>query len=311
VATTSDAQGIFKGNHEVVRRLTFQGMQIAIETDKNQLRHWSDKESGEAGSTKMRYPYGYFIGTKNRGQSGDAMALDVFVGPEEDVDEVYVVHQMKKPEFKEFDELKVMVGFESAKQAHMAYLSHYDNEKFLGSMDTLSLSKFKDKYLNSSVTKAMDAMPLSSAAIGTESIPNPAGIAPAITPTAPVTQMPAMQSSMDVETLEGVESLLRRTGSMKDNDLLRLIKEIWGPGYQYINAPLELVRCEITGFLLDQRDLLKTAKEQQAVASALMSPSLSPGSNAMSPLAGQFGGGTSSAVASQPTPSTTLSPMGF
>lgn len=257
-----------RGNHEVVRRLTFQDMKVAIETDKGQFRNWHDHESGESGRTKMHYPYGYFMGTMRSGQSGDGMALDVFVGPEEKAEHVYVVHQMKKPDFKTFDELKVMVGFESLKQARAAYLCHYDKEGFLGDVDTLTVAEFKKKYLDD-VAKALGYMgmttyPATSAAGHAVGVPNPAGVPPNV----PVPGMSGMMQPMgpppiDVETLDGVESLLRRVGNVKDPELLAIVADIWGPGYQYVNASPELVRCEVMGFLLDQRALLKVAQEMR------------------------------------------------
>lgn len=341
-----------KGNHEIVRTLTFQGMSVAIETDKGQYRHWHDHESGENGKTLMHYPYGYFQGTKKSGQSGDGMALDVYVGPVENAEDVYVVHQMKRPEFKVEDELKVMVGFESLKQARAAYLMHYYDERFLGSVDTLTVAEFKDKYITPFIKKAMMDMPpghlpgmvvpkggsscssckfvsedkehcsnsywikwqkgntklpaaadqyccdmydsikhidqppvkkalagkdvgqIFSSAAGNSpaQFVNPSGVPPVqgmpmpgVPPVPSVTPGMGMMGPppIDVETFDGVKSLLGRIGNMKDNELLNLIQEIWGPGYSYINATTEHVRCEALGFLLDQRDLLELMEPQQ------------------------------------------------
>ncbi len=61
-----------------------------------------------------------------------------------------------------------------------------------------------------------------------------------------------------VETLDGVERYLNQVGSMKDKELMALVKEIWGEGYKYqCGENLEQVRAEVVGFLLDQRDLFK------------------------------------------------------
>lgn len=267
-----------KGNHPVERRLTFQGMKIAIETDKGQLRHWHNTETGQSGTTKMHYPYGYFEGTKKSDQAGDGMALDVYVGPEEDADEVYIVHQMKHPNFKVEDELKVMLGFESLKQAKAAYLMHYDDERFLGDVDTLSVDAFKDKYITPYVSKALAGKDVGLvAAAGTAGQqPNPndkgAEAQPSMPPPVRMPGMPMMGPGqmmpmmmgpppIDVETIDGVNALLGRIGSMKDTELLNVAKEIWGPGLEYVQATPEHVRCEILGFLMDQRDLLGIAPE--------------------------------------------------
>ena len=121
--------------------LEFQGFSIAVENKAGSSRHWKDENSGESGSTKMKYPYGYFRGTL--GVDGDA--VDVFVGPDESSEKVYVVTQMKKPGFDEVDEQKVMLGFSSAAAAKEAYLAHYNDSRFFGSMKEFTVLEFKDK----------------------------------------------------------------------------------------------------------------------------------------------------------------------
>lgn len=121
--------------------LEFQGLSIAVENKAGSSRHWKDENSGESGSTKMKYPYGYVRGTL--GVDGDA--VDVFVGPNETSDKVYVITQMKKPGFDEVDEQKVMLGFISASAAKKAYLDHYTNSRFFGSMKEFTMSEFKEK----------------------------------------------------------------------------------------------------------------------------------------------------------------------
>lgn len=294
-----------KGNRPVVRTLTFRDMKIAVETDKGDVRHWYDPASKEHGETKMHYPYGYFQGTKASGMSGDNMALDVYVGPVEEADDVFVVRQMKRPEFKEFDELKVMVGFESEKQARAAYLMHYNDERFLGEMESYTVDDFKTKYITPFVSKAipgkdvgMVMMPVPVAAAGAMNgaqVPNPAGMMPGM--------MPGLGMGMlgpppiDVETLDGVEALLGRVGGMKDSELLNVVEEIWGPGYQYINATPEHVRCEVLGFLLDQRDLLKFQEEE---LEALYGIQPMPSSSAMSPSSSTSTGGPQAGVGAPP-----------
>ncbi len=89
----------------------------------------------------MKYAYGYVRGTL--GTDGDE--VDVYIGPNEKSDKVFVVTQMKTPEFKEVDEQKCMLGFNSAKDAKKAYIDQYDNPKFFGSMKEMSLDDFKEK----------------------------------------------------------------------------------------------------------------------------------------------------------------------
>lgn len=122
-------------------RTIFQGLPVSIENRKGSVRHWKDKDSKTEGKTKMHHAYGYVRGTK--GVDGDE--VDVYIGPHKEADKVFVVHQMKLPDFKEFDEDKCMLGFKTAKEAKAAYLKQYDNPKFFGSMTIMSMDEFKDK----------------------------------------------------------------------------------------------------------------------------------------------------------------------
>lgn len=126
-------------------RLDFQGLPISIENKKGSVRHWYDPKADEHGTTKMLYSYGYVKGTL--GLDGDA--VDVFVGPEKTSSKVFIVTQMTSPAFKQVDEQKVMLGFISAKEAKSAYLKHYNDPKFFGSMKELSMDAFKTKLKSS------------------------------------------------------------------------------------------------------------------------------------------------------------------
>ena len=127
--------------HKLQGRLDFQGMKISVENRKGSKRHWRDEHSGESGSTTMKHPYGYIRMTE--GTDGDH--VDVYVGPNHASQKVYVVNQMKKPDFKKFDEQKVMLGFDTAKDARAAYLTHYNNPGFLGEMFVQDIDTFKEK----------------------------------------------------------------------------------------------------------------------------------------------------------------------
>ena len=69
----------------------------------------------------MKYHYGYFTNTGN-GKDGDA--VDVFIGPNiENCEYVYVVDQNNKQ--GDFDESKVMLGFNSTEHAKNSYMANY------------------------------------------------------------------------------------------------------------------------------------------------------------------------------------------
>jgi len=124
-------------------RMEFQGLQISIENRRGSLRQWYDPHNKENGTTRMKYPYGYIRMTE--GTDGDH--VDCYVGPHKDAKTAYVVHQMKAPDFKTYDEDKVMLGFSSMEEARSAYLAHYNDKRFLGSIITMPMEKFKAKVL--------------------------------------------------------------------------------------------------------------------------------------------------------------------
>jgi hypothetical protein len=125
----------------------FAGLPVTVETAKGDTRFWTDSD-GSQGQTKMRYDYGYV-----RGASGaDGDSVDVYLGPNQDAANAYVIHQNKKPDFVVYDEDKVMLGFDSVNHARDAYLAHYNDDRFFGSMSVMTMDDFKSKYLGSAVT---------------------------------------------------------------------------------------------------------------------------------------------------------------
>lgn len=208
---------ILNKNRPVVRKIDFQGLPISIEVDKNQILNWYDDYENRSGKTKMHYPYGYI--RRTNGEDGEQ--IDVFVGPNKDSKRVFICHQVKGKEFNIPDEDKVMLGFNSPKEAKSAFLVHYDNPKYLGSMTETSIDSFKERFLSKSF-QGLGMMP----------------------------------PLLDVETFEGVQNLLNKIGTVKDDELMQISEEIWGKGYDFSGKPPEQARQEIIGFLLDQRDLL-------------------------------------------------------
>lgn len=125
-------------------KLEFQGLPISVENRAGSRRYWYDPNTDEHGSTKMKYPYGYVRGTL--GVDGDA--VDVFVGPDKSAKNVYIITQMRGPGFKEVDEQKVMLGFNSAAEAKKVYLEHYNDSRFFGSMKEFTMDEFKEKLIS-------------------------------------------------------------------------------------------------------------------------------------------------------------------
>jgi len=118
--------------------LQFQGHDIAVENRKGSVRKGLN-EDGTPWKTKMKFPYGYIKGTKGV----DGEEVDVYVGPKKDAETVFVVHQKKDD--GSYDEDKVMMGFESEEAAKKAYLDHYDDPKYFGSITSIPAEEFQQK----------------------------------------------------------------------------------------------------------------------------------------------------------------------
>lgn len=108
------------GNYRMAH-VYVKGMPISIENPKGSIRTFK-KPDGSIGSIIMKNHYGYFKKTSGNGKDGDA--VDVFLGPNpENFEYVYVVDQNTKE--GDFDESKVMIGFDSKDEAKKAYMSNY------------------------------------------------------------------------------------------------------------------------------------------------------------------------------------------
>lgn len=136
---------MLKAAHKLQGRIVFQDLPISIENRKGSYRHWYDPNKKEKGKTKMELPYGYVRGTLGmEADEGKKDAVDVFIGPNKESQKVFVVRQMKAPDYTATDENKCFVGFDSAKEAKSAYLRHYDDKRFFGGIKEVSMDKFKE-----------------------------------------------------------------------------------------------------------------------------------------------------------------------
>lgn len=114
------------------------GLDISIENPKGSTRKGKDQD-GKEWSSEMKHHYGDIKGTT--GADGDS--IDVFIGDKPESQKVFVVDQID-PKTGEFDEVKVMMGFDDAETAKSGYLSNYDkNWKGLGEITEASVEDFK------------------------------------------------------------------------------------------------------------------------------------------------------------------------
>lgn len=142
--TPTEAQkkaGNYKKGH-----VRIDGYDITIEQPKGSTRSGTD-ENGKTWETKMNNTYGYIRGT----QSVDGDHIDVFLSDNPTKGNVYVVDQIDQ-KTGEFDEHKVMYGFNSMEEAKNAYLSNYSKGWKIGNITEVNKEEFK-KWVESSHRK--------------------------------------------------------------------------------------------------------------------------------------------------------------
>ena len=124
------------GNYKM-GHIKLNGFDITIENPKGSYRYWKD-ENGKEGKTLINNHYGYFKNTL--GKDGDQ--IDVFIGSKLKSDKIYVVDQNNSK--NEFDESKVMLGFDNINDAKKAYMSNYSKDwKGFRSITGVNIDTFK------------------------------------------------------------------------------------------------------------------------------------------------------------------------
>lgn len=131
-------------------RMEFQGLQLSIENARGSTRSGVGPD-GVPWSVTMTFPYGYI--RKTEGVDGDH--VDCFIGDNPDAEQAYVIHALKSPHYTEYDEDKVMLGFDSAEHALMAFLENYSDTRFYGGMHVMPMEEFKRKALATKDDPAM------------------------------------------------------------------------------------------------------------------------------------------------------------
>lgn len=119
-------------------KVRLHGLDISIENPKGSTRKGKD-QNGKEWSSEMKHHYGDIKGTT--GADGDS--IDVFIGDNPESQKVFIVDQID-PKTGNFDEVKVMMGFDDAETAKSGYLSNYDKDwKGLGEITEASVEDFK------------------------------------------------------------------------------------------------------------------------------------------------------------------------
>lgn len=134
----TDAQkkaGNYSKDHQYIL-----GMRVSIENPAGSTRKGTAPD-GTPWESGMAHDYGYIRGTTGR----DRDHLDVFLGPDhKNADKPIVVVDQHDPETGDFDEHKVLMGFEDEGDAMDAYHQNYpDDWGGLGGVRSMPLKEFK------------------------------------------------------------------------------------------------------------------------------------------------------------------------
>lgn len=123
--------GNYKKGH-----VTIQGLDVSIENPKGSTRRGTDPDGNEW-SVEMKAHYGDVRGT----QGADGDAVDVFIGPNPESDQVFVVDQVNAD--GTFDEHKALIGWDTEQEARDAYAANYDDGWKVGPVTAMSIDEFK------------------------------------------------------------------------------------------------------------------------------------------------------------------------
>ena len=144
----SDAQieaGNYKKGH-----VSVDGFGVTIENPKGSVRSGIDQE-GEEWSNVMPADYGYIKGTVGRDKDQIDVFLGTFIGENVGSDKIYVIDQID-PETGNFDEHKIMMGFNNISEAKRKYNEAYDDGwKGMGEITRTNAKDLKD-WLNTANT---------------------------------------------------------------------------------------------------------------------------------------------------------------
>lgn len=121
-------------------RIQWQGLTIAIENPAGSVRRGRNR-AGVTWEVRMRFDYGEVLNTL--GVDGDP--VDVIMGPNLDAPMVYVVHQRRYNDWANYDEDKCCIGFDSQSDAEQAFLSNYNDPRFLGPVTAMPVDEFVAK----------------------------------------------------------------------------------------------------------------------------------------------------------------------
>ncbi len=118
-------------NQKLSHRVLWKGLSISVENAAGSVR------KKENFSTRMKNDYGYIRGTL----ANDKDHIDCYLGSDLDSPVVFIVHQ-RNARTLEYDEDKVMIGFDSSQAAIYAYLCHFPSDAWFGAVTPMDSDDF-------------------------------------------------------------------------------------------------------------------------------------------------------------------------
>lgn len=115
----------------------FQGLDISVENPRG-----SERSGTRPDGTEWRHTMSDHYGYIRRTEGADGEQVDVYLGPDESSQRVFVVDQVNQQDGT-FDEHKVMLGYPDRAAAVAAYRSNFDKGWKVGPVTEMSLDEFK------------------------------------------------------------------------------------------------------------------------------------------------------------------------
>ncbi|MDH0156471.1 LPD38 domain-containing protein [Stutzerimonas stutzeri] len=130
-------------------RIRVQGLDISIENPRGSERSGTGPD-GTPRRRTMSDHYGYI----KRTTGADGEQVDVYVGPQEDSDQVFVVDQINQQDGS-FDEHKAMLGYPDQATALQAYSANFDKGWKVGPVTAMPVAEFKSWLKGGALSKPL------------------------------------------------------------------------------------------------------------------------------------------------------------
>lgn len=199
--------GNYKKGHVPV-----QGLDITIENPRGSTRSGTDPD-GNKWEQELAHHYGYI----KRTQGADGEHVDVFIGPDVESTDAFVIDQVNAD--GTFDEHKIMLGFKNQKAARDGYRANYQDGWVVGKTTKVPVSDLKAWLETGDLTKPFSGEAKATAPEHSAQHDDLAGIGPD-----EMRQMvKAFEEAGAIESAEGVTSIF---DAPKKGEIVRLADKV-------------------------------------------------------------------------------------